>query len=308
MKFDSWKFDDLDLVRALLSALSWREQDAVNPVSAVSIHHELVRRNRDINAASALSTLSRIGDAQQLEHGYWLPCPTHGATDGDIVVVVSCESTEALAMSLSSSIRHGDYGRYFTPTWEESSRLATVSISQWLGVPRSSVEWLNSYLESAAFAPPIQLSDVEVYRHWPGRAARRWVSLAEAFSSSERYVLARIETRGARQYMFLNIVRRTLKSFHELPVGFDLVRAICALRRISGDPITIDSTLNESREQITVTCPFVPDGERVFLQCVGAVVVRDDSSMFEVELPREAQADVIRLFTTLGCSVQETRG
>ena len=63
----------------------------------------------------------------------------------------------------------------------------------------------------------------------------------------------------------------------------------------------------ESRPE--VTCPMiVPDGERVFLQCVGAVGVRDDSSRLEVELPREAQADIIRLFTALGCSVQEIHG
>lgn len=307
MKFDSWQFDDLDLVRALLSALSWREPETLTPVSAVSIHHELVRRNRNISAANALATLSRIGDAQQLEHGYWLPCPTHGATDGDIVVIVSCEPTDALATSHGSSIRRGEFGRYFTAANELKTTISTVSLAAWLQIPSSSVEWLKDYLESAAFAPPVALDEVEVYRHWPARNPRRWLPLPEALGSGERHLLARIGPLGLRRYLFLRSARHALKDFHELPPGFDTPRAMCALQQTAADPIIAAFKKSESGAGLTMTSPIVPDRERVFLQCVGTIHSRSNSSKIDVELPSEALAAVHRIFSALGCNVQETR-
>lgn len=303
----AWEFEDLDLVRALLSALSWREQDVVTPVSTTSIHHELVRRNRTIRAADALADLAGIGDAQRLDHGYWLPCPTHGATDGGLVVLVSSEPTEALAASIGASIHRGGIGRFLSGGQALKRPVARVSISQWLSTPPSSPEWLKNYLESAAFAPPIQMEDAEVYRHWRGPIGRRWLRLADGLVSDERHLLGRVGGPNSRRYMILKASRGHLTGFHEPKLGFDLARTICALQAMSGDPIRVVAQADEKRDRLSLASPIVPDRESAFLQCLGSVHVSESSSKVEADLPLEAHADVYRVFTALGCKVQETR-
>lgn len=305
MKLDSWKPDDLDLVRALLCALSWREQDALTPVSSVAIYHELLRRDRHFSAADALATLSLIGDAQRLEHGYWLPSPTHGATDGHIVVIVSGQSTPELVGACGPAIRIGDHGRYLISANELRLRLALVPLCQWLDTPKSSVQWLRDYLASASFVPPFHLDDVEVYRHWRDSLGRRWLPLSEGLRSGERNILARLGSSGATRYFLLRIARGVLVGFHELPVGFDIARAMCALHTISGDPILALLRTDSAQPNLSLSCPIVPAKERIYLQCVGVRHAGDELSPDETRLPLEARPDIERLFTALGCNVQE---
>lgn len=304
MKLSSWHSDDLDLVRALLSALSWRDEDSLSPVATMAIHHEIVRRNRDFSAADALRELSRIGEAQKLEGSYWLPCPTHSATDGALIVVVSSEPTESLRRLYGASLFQGDIGRYFKTTSKMPTQIASVSLAEWLGTPVSSTEWLKVYLESAEFSWPIQFDELEVYRHWRAPVGKRWISLAEARKSGQNQVLARTRSHGVRRYVFLRFSQRPKEMFHELPSRFDKARAMCALQQLAGDPIPVALKVEEEAGVIVASSPIVPDEELAFLQCVGHM--HASAPTIEAEMPIEARADVYRLFTALGCQVHET--
>jgi hypothetical protein len=96
-----------------------------------------------------------------------------------------------------------------------------------------------------------------------------------------------------------------VRAFHELPAGFDIPRVMCAFQRLADDPLPVTVKPSRSGGTLSISSPLVPEAERVFLHCVGSVRIRSSPTKIEADLPIQAQPDIRRLFSALGCDIQE---
>ena len=294
--------DDLDLVRGVLCAYCWRDEATLVPTSAVAIHHELRRRNRDFGAVDALNILSMSRDVQRLEHGYWLPTPTHLVGGRGVVIVASGFPTSDLRTRHGNLIRRGNISRYVDDLEAMVNRPQPIIRSaDWLQFPTSTVKWLRNYVREAKFGSEFRSEGIEVFRHWKAPSRSRWSLLANALERNEKYVLARYAgPQAGSRYVVLNLLRGTVRGVHELPPDQEtLVRIMCGLRASSDDPQSLTITVMPD-SMIKVCAGLLPPPERQLLDCLGSVRERSSRGAIEALLPASARTEVRELFDALG--------
>ncbi len=295
-----------DMVRAIVSAFSWRDFDTLVPTSTLAVQHELQRRNQMVPANEILGDLFELRDLQRIKGGYWIPSSTHLAISADIGLVVSGLPTQELDVEIGPLVNSIGASRFVRSGELERVGVPKIPLLEWLASPVSTRLWVEDMLRTVHYIDPYGMEAPEVYRHWKMSSPVRWMRLDNMVSLDERVVLARHQSRDRRSnYYLLRVRDRRVIAMHELSLNSDdVVRLMCGLRSIGDDPLICRVAHETNGPYVRVRVGMLPGAERRLLMALGQLAKNEQTFGMEAVVPDCTLTTVLDIIEALGCKVE----
>jgi hypothetical protein len=297
----------LDALRALLSAFANTGGDFATPVSQLTLHHELRRRNQTPNVSAGLQLLSEVRDVQRLQRAFWLPAPTVVVQCLGFCIAVSGIPTQFLQEEFRTGLLSTGASRLLPETSSSTLEHARVPYQDWLGAPESTLFWAQAQLTTAKMIDPHGLVGMEIFRHWKSPNPRRWVPLDSQRPAELEILLARHRgNTGQTNHYLLKTHSGRCIGMAELPHNSDdVVRLQFALRAMNEDNAALFHEVVPSDGAVRLTCPALPNAERRLLSAVSRPYVNRTSGLWDAVIPLFAMEQMVTTLTALGL---ESRG
>ena len=156
--------DPVELARGALASLSFVSSRSARDVHVTQLVAKFKSAGMSHMLESALLTLGLIGEAEKLEGGYWIPCPTRLVPlDDTLSMLVGITPTEELQHHFLGVTRAGA-GRVLPST--SNSGLPKQALDSWMGADGLSYKrWTETRIGFAipAIRQSILLEDTEVF-------------------------------------------------------------------------------------------------------------------------------------------------
>jgi len=289
----------LEALRALLSAAANRS-GSLAPVSALALQHELDRRLLPPSVRESLALLHRIGDIETVGRGFYLPAPTRIVPFTAWGLVLSGLPVQELARLHGLQVVSPGIARLVRDP-NAAANIPRCPRASWLRAPRSTIEWAERTIRAAPFQAPHGWEDLEVFNVRKKLGALGWSRITTAHRKFPCTHLARNpQGFGPRTYYFLKIGRRDVEGLGDLHLrGSEIIRLQIALGALADEPFRY-SIVSEEGELLVLRLPFLPDPEKLLLECIGTLEVDPRGRGVVARIPSYTQTDVTALLCDLG--------
>lgn len=288
-----------ETVRALLSAFANRE-GTPTPVSILSLRRELTRRRLSPDIKPQVDLLRRIGDIETIGSGFYLPVPTYAVLFGEWGLLISGLPNQEIVRLYQIEVAAPGSARIIRDL-PCPATIGRRQASDWLGTPRSTLEWADAHLREARFGDPHGWNTLEAYIVDRRIGSVGWISTVDELLRLQGVHLLRnaIGT-GPRSYYLLSVGAGGVDGMSELRLrGADIRRLQLALQAKAGASAmfsfrTCDLDTSELR------APFLPAEEKRFLEAIGRVQDRPDARGISATVPAYTRAAVTKCLQSLG--------
>lgn len=297
----------LEALRALLSALANRS-GTLAPVSALTLQHELDRRLLPPSVRESLAQLRRIGDIETVGRGFYVPAPTRIIPFTDWGLVFSGLPVQELARLYGLQVvSPGDARLVRDP--HVAPNIPRCHLVSWLKAPRSTIEWAGRIIRATPLHAPHGWDDLEVFNVRKKQGALGWSRITTAHRKFPCIYLAR-NAQGdgrPRTYYLLKVGRHDVEGLGDLHLrGSEIIRLQIALGALADEPFRY-SIVSEESELSVLQLPFLPDPEKLLLECIGTLELDPRRRGVIARFPTYTQTDVMTLLCNLGL-VESDRG